>query len=70
MQTPTLESLKETVRKAGFTVSSASWEDKTHIYAFSSEVMRNHWGHPEFAASYSKETGWLSVDGQSPVKIS
>lgn len=70
MNIPTLASLKAEVVKAGFTPSSASWEDATHIYAFSSEVMREHWGHPEFAASYSKDTGWLSIDGKPPVKVS
>lgn len=67
---PTMESLQSEVRAAGFTVSSASWEDEHHIYAFSKETMREHWGHPEFAASYHKDSGWLSIDGKPPVKVS
>jgi len=66
---PTLANLKEVVRKAGWKPSEASWEDERHIYAFSSEVMPEHWGHPQFAASYHKETGWLSVDGLPPRKL-
>jgi hypothetical protein len=70
MPIPTFNSLKQEVIAAGYHVSSASWEDEHHIYAFSKETMPEHAGHPQFAASFHKDSGWLCIDGKSPVHVS
>ena len=66
----TLEMLQEMVREAGFKNSAADREDENHIWAFSIKGRgRGTNGHPKFTAHLNKSTGWLSVDGRPPVKI-
>ena len=65
MSTPTLESLKDEVRKAGYTPSAGSWEDSENICVFSTESVPGCYGHPRFEASYSRTTGWLRIGNKS-----
>ena len=69
MNMPTLDSLKDEVRKAGYTPSEASWEDWDYIHAFSVQTTYGTLGHPAFCANYCKPTGWLSIDGQTAVNL-
>lgn len=64
----TLESLKNEVVKAGFTVCS-QWEDEFAIHASSSETIPGCFGHPRFEATFCKRTGWLRIGKQNPIKI-
>ena len=63
---PTLEQLCHAVRDAGYTPSSACWEDAEHAYAWSQE---HHgpatYASPKLVAHWSKATGWLSVGGSA-----
>jgi hypothetical protein len=66
----TLEAVKEIVRKAGFEVcNGASWEDDKDIYASSVKTVRGCYGHPAFEVMFSKESGWLSVTGYKPTRL-
>jgi hypothetical protein len=69
---PTLEMLRAEIRKQGFTNAfAADWEDEYSIYAFSVECHGIHTlGHTKCTAHYSKSTGWLTVDGQAPRRVS
>lgn len=56
----TLSDMKELVRRCGYTPSEGSWEDGTHICAFSRETHGPAtYNSPQLCISYNKETGRL-----------
>jgi hypothetical protein len=61
MSGPTMDDLKEMIRRAGGTVADAAcFEDDVFAYAFSVETERAAWGASKFCAHFNKETGWVT----------
>jgi len=59
---PTIADLESMVAARGFRVSAGSWEDDTHVYAFSVESYGPAtYGHPKCTACWQVAGGWLTV---------
>lgn len=66
----TLQECQKMVKAAGFTNSSADWENESHVYAFSVECHGPQtYGHPKHTVHYQKYSGWLEQTGKSAIKL-